>query len=743
MGHEAEAGGGRAVVTVPAPPDSVLGAQAAALLDADMVGARLGELAEEEVVSRPRYARYKPRTSLLVQYDVVVGSAHGLAHAWLFGDDRAVRTWRSASFERLVDRARRRHPALPVRATFFEDLGALVEVTPVDSRLRPLVRAASAKKLARLLGDLAPLGLEDASVQTIRHKPGRKALLRFDTGDERLYVKVHSDGCSRQRFDVARAVAHAGIPTAEPVACVGALQAVAYAEAAGERLADLEPERYREWLGPLAEALAEFQRRAPLVTSTRLEERRLAAAGRAIDALLPSIGGAGGRLAAAIARRTSRYKRRDVLTHGDFYDDQLLVAPGRVVILDLDEARRGHPLADVGNFLAHLSLNSEDALRAAFIDACAAAGFDLRGVLAFEAAALLALAVRPFRRLEAGWPERVEEIVELAASRLRADRSPPAPVDDALPQLHVLADPVAAHAPLGRALERPVSVAAVDVVRHKVGRRCTLRYRLDDGRVLFAKTYASRRAGRVHESYCRLAAARELPVPRPVGWDEECRLVATEPLLGATIRERVMAGERALGDEIAELLYAFHTSAACLERRHALCDEIGPLAGRVDRLVDAAPALAPVARRCLLLAQAGSRRGWRWRWQPVHRDLYEDQLVSSNGRLGMLDLDDAAMSEPALDTANLLAHLRLRALRSSSGGPAAVARAFLSRYRTLDPELDPALVTFLTGTTLLRLSEIHLSRGGRPLAEALLARAEGALLLALRGVVAAEAARSS
>ena len=721
-------------MSIPFPTDPLLAERATALLETEALAARLSEVAAEEVTCRPRYARYKPRTSLLVQYDIVVGSSRGLGHAWLFADSRAARTWRSASFARLLDRAQRRHPTLPIGAMFLADLKALVEVSPLDSRLPALVRAASSRKVARLLGDAAAAGLQEAAVTTIRHKPGRKAVLRFDGERERLYLKVHSDGRSAGRFALARAVAERGVPTAMPRAHLQGLGAVVYDEADGDRLADfVGTERYRSWLRPAAEALRAFHGRAPVQAQPPSEAVRIEAAGRAIDSLVPSLRGAGARLASAVATRIAAYDRVPVLIHGDFYDDQLLVSTDEVAILDLDEARPGHPLFDVGNYLAHLSVRPDESNRAAFLDACADAGLDLDGILAFEAAGVLALAARPFRRLEMGWPERMEELVELAAARLRADRSQLCRPDQKLPQLHVLADPAAAGVPLGRALGRPVRVSAADVVRHKPGRRCTLRYRLDDGASVFAKTYASRRAARVHESYRRLAVAASVRLPAPLGWDADSRLVATAPLPGDPVRDRLLTGESTLGDEIAVLLHAFHTSGAVLERRRTLRDEILPLVERVDRLSLAAPTLAPAARRCLSLARAGCDRSWRWRWRPIHHDFYEDQLVEGADGLGMLDLDDAAMSEPAVDVANLIAHLRLRALRSEArpAGATAVARAFLRKYRDLDPELEGRLVTFLVGATLLRLAEIHLPRAGRSIALALLVRAERALCLPL------------
>jgi hypothetical protein len=671
-------------VTIPFPHDRVLGARAAALLDGEAMAARLG--AE---TCTPQYARYKPETSLLVQYAV----DGALAHVWLFADGRATRTWRSASFARLLERARRRHPELPFRARFLDDLGALAEMSPVDSRLPALVRAASPKKLARLLGDDT---LRHARTELMRHKPGRKALLRVDSGETRLYVKVHA----------------ARVPPIGSLAYVRELNALVYAEAPGERLADLRgTASYAHWITAVPEALAAFHR--PAAGDGR-DRARLAAAARALDVLVPGAGAA--RLAAEIESRLDELPARAVLLHGDLYDDQLLVGPEGVVLLDLDEARPGHPLVDVGNFLAHLSANASESLRPAFLDACARAGFDLRGVAAFEAAGLLTLAVGPFRRLEPRWPERVAELVQLAASRLAEDR-----------RLEALTKRVTAGAVLSRALARPVAVSRVDVVRTKHGRRSTLRYRLRDGETVFAKTYASARAERVHTSLRAIAAGTSLRVPAPLGWDRETHLVVTRGLPGRPVRDRVLAGDRALGVEIADFLHSFHSSDVPLERRHALADEVLPLHARAERLAAHAPELADATLRSLALVLAGAELPWTWRWRPVHRDFYEDQLVEGPGGLGVLDLDDAALSEPAVDVANLVAHLQLIGIRSHAPGPQAVSRAFHSRYGALDSELDPRLVSLLVGATLLRLAEIHVMRAGADVARELLLRGDRAL----------------
>jgi Ser/Thr protein kinase RdoA (MazF antagonist) len=87
-----------------------------------------------------------------------------------------------------------------------------------------------------------------------------------------------------------------------------------------------------------------------------------------------------------------------------------------------------------------------------------------------------------------------------------------------------------------------------------------------------------------------------------------------------------------------------------------------------------ASALPPA---CELLAQPPSRIG------PLHRDLYDKQVfVADDGAIGLLDFDTLACGEPALDLANVLAHLELRALQGccSWAMADAAARALLAGY---------------------------------------------------------------
>ena len=673
---------------IPAPPaDPALGERLARALEGDEVATVLSGLFANLTTCTPRYIRYKPGTSALVQYEVRLDGIDTLAHAWITAGRDAELAFERPSFQRLLGRARRRREGPEIRAAYLPQLGALFQVFPVDRSLPGLVRAASARKVSRLLGRTV------GGLRLIRYKPGRKALLRYATEGECVYGKIYVRD-ARARAVTSAAVAEAGIRSPRPLVFLPEIGGVIFEEARGRRLADFRgSQRFTAGLPAAAGALAGLHAASVPGLRRADESRRLLEAARLLGAIVPERGEAIGRVAASLAPELAASDAGAAI-HGDFYDDQVLVDGHAVTLLDFDEARLGDPLRDVGNALAHIARDGDEHARSAFLDAYTSLRpVDERRLMVFEAAALLELAIGPFRRLEPRWPEDVCRLVELAEHRfsehcgLRVAR-------------------VTDTATIGRKVE--TALAGATVVRHKPGRRCTVRYDVDGGGRLWGKAYASRRGPDVYARLARVAAAtREDPrvrVPEPVAYLPELQLLLLREVEGEAATPLLLAGDETLAEHIAEALFALHACRAQLGREHALPDELEPLAGRVERIAGARPALARAARHCLALAQQPPTATWRYR--TVHRDFYDEQVLVSPAGIAFVDLDDSAESEPALDVANFLAHLRLL------GAPPAVGDCFWARYRALDPALDDRLVRFLQATTLLRLADIHLGRNG-------------------------------
>jgi aminoglycoside phosphotransferase (APT) family kinase protein len=691
----------------------------------------------------PRYIRYKPGTNCLVQYDVRFTGEHAppidtLAHVWLYSDRHAEVLWASRSFHRLIARAQGVSEPPSTRAAILPEVRGLLEVYPVDRKMPGLLGAATPTVVQDAMRALA-LGAGDAPfvdrIEAVRYKPGRKAVLRYRVraSDRRtVYGRVHADGRGAGLLEAGRGLAGAGVPTPAPLAFVPEFGLLFVEEASGTRLADLPDDEYDRWLPAVAEALAALHSASvealpPL--AKRNKEGAVLGAARTIATIRPEAGPLALRLGATLAARLAESPGVPGPVHGDFYDDQVLVSDSGVVLLDFDAAGRGNPLLDVGNFLAHLRVRRGVRSHRIFLDAYAAVRPEAaENVPLFEAAALLRIGITPFRWLHPDWPQEVERRVALAAERLHDDapsqRFTFSPMDARLPQLELLQDP--AH--VGRELERllpdgPVEVLRTTVVRYKPGRRCLLRYEVQvgedgDGRqeTIYGKAFASGRGADVDRRLRAVASAAAcgpaVSIPQPLGYVASLKLLVQRAVPGEPALPSLLAGDLALAGRIAEALNSLHGSSVRLERHHGLDDEIAPLEGRVQRLASADGRLRAAARRCLELVDRGAKRLWPWRWRPVHRDFYHEQVLVTEGGLSILDWDDAAMSEPAVDVANFLAHLRLLALQRSGwpDGLDEVSAAFEGRYRQLDDGLDPDLVRFLQATTLLRLAEIHRSR---------------------------------
>ncbi|MFB9378754.1 phosphotransferase [Kineococcus gynurae] len=97
---------------------------------------------------------------------------------------------------------------------------------------------------------------------------------------------------------------------------------------------------------------------------------------------------------------------------------------------------------------------------------------------------------------------------------------------------------------------------------------------------------------------------------------------------------------------------------------------------------------------------------------PAHRDLHDGQVLLDprDGGVTFLDVDTAALADPALDPANLLAHLDLLALRRPGCGTA-VAAAVRGLTATLTGPRSPEHERVLRRAAQLRILAVHAFRG--------------------------------
>ena len=96
---------------------------------------------------------------------------------------------------------------------------------------------------------------------------------------------------------------------------------------------------------------------------------------------------------------------------------------------------------------------------------------------------------------------------------------------------------------------------------------------------------------------------------------------------------------------------------------------------------------------------------------PAHRDLHDGQFVADGHTLTLLDFDLACLADNALDAANLMAHLKLRALQdlnNADGTSYERCGQELLRGLSRSEQADfPSRLRFYQATTFLRLSLIY------------------------------------
>lgn len=450
------------------------------------------------------------------------------------------------------------------------------------------------------------------------------------------------------------------------------------------------------------------------------------AAAQQVGVVLPELARAATQLGNDVAGRLARLPVEPaVVVHGDFSTDQVVVTGtdsadrrDRVALLDLDRAAQGDAATDLASLFA--ALVAGDVIRGGrggpppheVLQRVREGYVTERSVPAPEAvtvhaaALLLRRVVEPFRQCAPQWTRRASALFDAAVEvgtlgveaplTLRAGPPPMGPRARAGP---TDVDPLAVSPAdlLANLLGEPLTV---ELLKDKPGRRRTSRATGPAGTAI-VKVYASDRApvvaarvGAVHHK------AAEPVLPRVLLCDEARHFVVLTDVPGVPYSEALLAGDQAASARVGRALGAWHAAhrgrVPAELRAHTVDREIATL---LQRAASAPAAIGDAVRR----AVPSLSEPWK-AVTVVHRDLYEKQIVLG-GRVGLLDLDDAAAGPAELDLGNLLAHLRLLSRRSGLDLTGAVA-TLLAGYADVAP-VDSPLLRRCEALSRLRLACLH------------------------------------
>ena len=392
-------------------------------------------------------AKLKPGRKLTAEYDVVVpDTALGrrISVTWVAPGSTAP----GLAPEVEAD-ARRRGVLAPFRRSWVasDDGRMSVSVAPVDVAFPQLVRLHDRRHLVDILsvvGGTGAVPAEEVTVESVRYRPGQRHVLRVAVGASGAawFVKVYRDDMGRRAAEAAARAATAFASSrdgASAASCgtgtyVAADRAVVWPELFGRSLAQvitLAGAGAAESVRTAGCALrllhdATTDEDLPTCPDAAAQAGETLRTAQLVEALLP---GVGRRLRLQVGRVIDSLAglpaEPQVLTHGDYKCDNLLVAGPHLHVLDFDRCGRGDAAADIGKFLADLRWWTDgDGPLAARLHEAFLSGYGVTGsarmarARSYDALLQLRMAARRVPLQGPDWERRVTAAVAVAAATL-------------------------------------------------------------------------------------------------------------------------------------------------------------------------------------------------------------------------------------------------------------------------------------------------------------------------------------
>jgi hypothetical protein len=291
--------------------------------------------------------------------------------------------------------------------------------------------------------------------------------------------------------------------------------------------------------------------------------------------------------------------------------------------------------------------------------------------------------------------------------------------DEKLPSLEVALSPAAMTPFLAVCLDphlpgtERLGRCEVEILHHKPGERCTLRYRLETRDRVDCRTYQRRCIGkiygdaeegeRVFATMVELArrgfgrdAEDGIRIPQPYGYLRELQMVMMEDVVGAPLSQYLAAPQ--LSEHLrtaARALVKIHTCSWRMAKKEQAEDQIASLERGVARAIQMDPNLTPGLSAALSMITAAASEVHCPDPVLVHGGFYLREILLGDGSTAgvgrptrppavtIVDLDKMCYADPARDLGKFLAHLKWEALQLdwSEAEARAHAETFLAAYR--------------------------------------------------------------
>ncbi|MFQ4142301.1 aminoglycoside phosphotransferase family protein [Chlorogloeopsis sp. ULAP02] len=385
------------------------------------------------------YIRYKPATSCIVSYELMIAQTTVLAYA------KAV-----TSADKLEKYSQR--PGViqdfGIGRTVLKREGIIFSVLPNDNALKQLPKLFDPqlrqKRLQKLLLDRPDLS--QAALKTLRYKPERRYVAQLDAGEQgQAVVKAYTSS----NYQQAQVNANA-FDSIAPLQIVPELghsnrdRLLAFPWIVGSPLSQLITTSKAKWekITQTGIALAQLHQQHPKhlnFLSRHDEATNLLLLASDLSWLCPQWKNRIQAIAVQLSTALLNARPINFPIHGDFNAEQVLWSPNTndITFLDFDRAVRSDPAADLGSFIAKLmqdelrgvlSAEQREQIAADLIAGYRTAAPELISedqIQLYTAIGLLRLGADPFRYCEFDWLEKIDTIlcrIEQLMNRLPFDR---------------------------------------------------------------------------------------------------------------------------------------------------------------------------------------------------------------------------------------------------------------------------------------------------------------------------------
>lgn len=430
---------------------------------------------------------------------------------------------------------------------------------------------------------------------------------------------------------------------------------------------------------------------------------------RELIAIFPEMQSRFERLCGNISYLVERVAQINAPCHGDFDANQIIIGKDNISFIDFDRACNGHPALDVGNYLAKLTAwhifgfideENKALLHNTFLSSYRNEfDMDERDIENYYLFCLLKCSTEPFRRQYENWPDIIDAVIGKIESQIHINankqQSKPEPLKRYKEKQSIKYENLAADRNLNYLLDlldadvaseelssiskdSQVRVNTIRIIKHRENKRCLLEFNsiitFSDGFIENTSIMGKSRAKGLDKKIFRLQeelwnngfddnSEDMISIPKPCGMIEEYNIWLYKKIDGRSfasqldddnIREKVK--------NIANICYKLQKSNAKAWKDHTIKSELMILKKGFARLIEINKSLTDSVNKLYSLCETIANRLPEIKL-PIHRDYYPHQVVVSENRYFVIDMDLFAYGDPCLDIGNFNAHLKEQALR--------------------------------------------------------------------------------